>query len=59
MESFFGRLKDECEDACRFFGLKDAWRGLFEYIEVFYNRSRVHSGIGYQVPSCYIKPNAE
>ncbi len=56
MESFFGSLKDECDDAIDFFDLEDARSGLFDYIEIFYNRDRMHSGIGYQIPACYIKP---
>lgn len=58
MESFFGTLKDEYEeDAYLWFNdLDDARRGLFDYIEVFYNRHRMHSGIGYQVPACYTPP---
>lgn len=55
MESFFSSLKDEYDDEpvfC-FTGLEDARSGLFEYIDVFYNHDRMHSGIGYQVPACY------
>jgi transposase InsO family protein len=26
---------------------------LFDYIEVFYNRQRLHSGLGFQTPACY------
>jgi len=53
MESFFSSLKQEYKEALEFCGLDDARSGLFEYIEVFYNRNRMHSSIGYQVPKCY------
>jgi len=53
MESFFGRLKDEYEDIFWFCTLDEARSGLFGHIEIFYNRDRMHSGIGFQVPACY------
>lgn len=58
MESFFGTLKDEYEEdlAMWFIDLEDARMGLFDYIELFYNRARMHSSIGYQVPACYTPP---
>jgi transposase InsO family protein len=54
MESFFSSLKKEYEEALEFTDLDDARSGLFDYIEIFYNRERMHSGIGYQVPACYM-----
>jgi len=30
-----------------------ARRAVFEYIEVFYNRRRLHSGLGYLSPTDY------
>lgn len=58
MESFFGSLKDEySEDEVLWFrDLYEARDGLFDYIDLFYNRNRMHSGIGYQVPACYTPP---
>ena len=32
---------------------EDARRSLFEYIEVFYNRQRLHSTLGYRSPADY------
>ncbi|MCL4463299.1 MAG: IS3 family transposase, partial [Firmicutes bacterium] len=32
-----------------------ARRSIFEYIEVFYNRTRLHSAIGYNSPEEYEK----
>ena len=53
MESFFSRLKVELVYAEDFKTSEQAYRGLFEYIEVFYNRVRRHSSLGYQSPSQY------
>ena len=60
MESFFSSLKDEYdeEEVLWFRDLDDARSGLFDYIDLFYNRNRMHSGIGYQVPACYMPPVA-
>ena len=49
MESWFGTLKTELsEDFANPF---DAKRQLFDYIEVFYNRKRMHSSLGYVSPA--------
>ena len=32
---------------------EEARRSLFEYIEVFYNRQRLHSTLGYRSPAAY------
>ena len=31
--------------------LRESRRLIAEYIEVFYNRTRIHSGIGYKTPA--------
>lgn len=56
MESFFGTLKQELVHDARWSGLKDARPAFNEYIEVFYNRTRFHSAIGYLTP---IKADSE
>lgn len=48
-ESFFATLKREIEFNV-FQNLKDAKNNLFEYIELFYNRQRLHSFLGYVSP---------
>jgi transposase InsO family protein len=50
MESFFASLKKELVHRQRFRTHAQAKAAIFGYIEVFYNRQRCHSGIGYQTP---------
>lgn len=53
MESFFGSLKDECLGK-HIYGSYDEARGaIFTYIEVYYNRIRRHSTLGYVSPFIY------
>jgi putative transposase len=53
MESFFKTLKAEMVYHCQFATRKEAMGRIFEYIEVFYNRQRRHSSLGYQSPEAY------
>ncbi len=50
MESFFHTLKVELIHRERYLTRLSAKRAIFEYIEVYYNRKRKHSAIGYQTP---------
>jgi transposase InsO family protein len=50
IESFFSRLKNELIHHCHYRTRDEARRDIFEYIEVFYNRQRVHSALGYRSP---------
>ena len=50
MESFFSSLKTELVHRTRFRTRAEARAALFEYIEVFYNRQRLHSSLGYRTP---------
>lgn len=50
-ESFFHTLKTELIHHCRFETREEAKQQIFEYIEVFYNRQRKHSTVGYQTPA--------
>jgi len=52
-ESFFHSLKTELTHHCQFKTRKDAQQMIFEYIEVFYNRERIHSANGYLSPVDY------
>ena len=53
MESFFGTLKDECVGDSIYPSHEHARRSLFEYLEVYYNRQRRHSSLGYVSPMAY------
>jgi transposase InsO family protein len=50
MESFFASLKTEHVHLVRFRTREEAKAAVFEYLEVFYNRVRLHSGLGYRTP---------
>lgn len=50
MESFWSRLKTELTHHEMYPTRQEARRSIFEYIEVFYNRRRRHSAIGYKSP---------
>ena len=49
-ESFFGTLKQECAHWTSWESVDDAREEMQCYIEGFYNRRRLHSGIGYMTP---------
>ena len=57
-ESFFGTLKTEWVDDEDYRTREQAKQSLFEYIEVFYNRQRRHSYLGYVSPNEYEQANA-
>jgi putative transposase len=50
MESFFASLKKEHVHQSNFQTREDAKPAVFDYIEVFYNRQRLHSRLGYRTP---------
>jgi transposase InsO family protein len=52
-ESFFHSLKTELVHHERFKTRAEANQAIFEYIEVFYNRQRLHSSNGYLSPVNY------
>jgi putative transposase len=55
MESFFGTLKCELIHDRHYRTRAEARQDIFEYIEVFYNRQRRHSSLGYLSPVAYEK----
>lgn len=50
-ESFFNSLKNERVHARRYLSREEARADVFDYIEVFYNRSRRHSALGGKSPA--------
>ncbi len=50
-ESFFHSLKTELIHHENFLTRKQANEKIFEYIEIFYNRQRLHSSNNYMSPS--------
>ena len=49
-ESFFSSLKNELTHHCDFKSRDEARAAIFYYIEVFYNRKRIHQSLGYRTP---------
>ena len=50
VESFFATLKTELIHRRSFLTRAEARSAIVEYIEVFYNRQRRHSALGYRTP---------
>lgn len=50
IESFWGKLKTEMVNHRRFATKEEARVAVFEYIEMFYNRKRLHAALGYVSP---------
>jgi transposase InsO family protein len=50
MESFWSTLKHELVYRTEFVTRAQAQRAIFDYIEIFYNRQRLHSTLAYYSP---------
>jgi transposase InsO family protein len=50
MESFWSSLKNERVHRCAYQTRAEARQSIFEWIEVYYNRVRLHSSLGYKSP---------
>jgi len=55
MESFYRTLKIELIYQRKYETKIQTQRNIFTYIEIFYNRERLHSSIGYHSPEEYGK----
>lgn len=53
MESFWATLKTELVNHEEYATHEQARQSIFEYIEVFYNRQRLHSSLGYTSPEAF------
>lgn len=58
MESFYSTLKTEWLHHRRFATRAQARSSLFDYLELFYNRKRLHSSLGYRSPAAFEKDAA-
>ena len=58
VESFFSRFKVECIYGSNFKSINQAKVEIFEYIEIFYNRKRRHSALGYVSPMQFEQLNS-
>jgi len=58
-ESFFSTLKLELIHRRTWRDVHDVRQAVFEYIEVFYNRRRLHSSLGYKPPALVEKEYAQ
>ena len=54
-ESFFSTIKGEWLDHHRFLTRDEARAAAFDFIEIFYNRQRRHSSLGYMSPEEYAR----
>jgi transposase InsO family protein len=58
VESFFSRFKVECIYGSNFKSINHAKVEIFEYIDIFYNRKRKHSALGYVSPMQFEQLNS-
>lgn len=54
-ESFFSRIKTEILEGGKFANFEDAYTEIFEYIEVYYNKKRIHSSLNNDFPERFEK----
>lgn len=55
MERFFGSLKSERTDGVQYVTREQAKNDVIDYIEMFYNNTRLHSSLNYQSPMVFEK----
>ena len=53
LESFFATLEKELLQGATFATRRQARAAIFDYVEGFYNRRRLHSALGYLSPAQY------
>lgn len=53
MEAFWGKMKYEWLEDKHFKTREEARAAVFEYVEIFYNRQRIHESNGYLTPDEY------
>lgn len=58
-ESLFSRFKTELLQKGKFRNMEDATTECFDYIELYYNKLRLHSSLGYKSPMSFEKLQSE
>lgn len=58
MEAFWSSLKGELVHGAGFSSRQHARTALFEYLEIYYNRKRIHSALDYQSPEAFERARA-
>ena len=53
IESFWGRMQTELLNRQKWRTRIELANAIFEYLEIFYNRQRRHSALGYLTPTEY------
>ena len=53
VESFFSSVKRECIYRKQYDTIEEVKTDMFAYIELFYNRKRIHASLGYLSPVEY------
>lgn len=53
MERFFRTLKEECTSRLPLMTREELKGVVFDFVEVFYNRQRIHSALGYLTPAAF------
>ena len=59
VESFFATLKEELTCRRKYATIEDEKTDLYRYIELFYNRKRLHSTLDYMSPVVYRLANSQ
>ena len=54
-ESFHASLKKQKLYQMKLYNYEDAYKAIYDYIEGFYNPTRLHPSIGYQSPKDFEK----
>jgi len=59
METFWGKMKYEWLYGFRFRTRDEARAAVFEYVQIFYNRNRLHASNGYLTPEEYYNASSK
>lgn len=52
-ENFYATAKKECIYLKKYATIEEVKKDVYEYVELFYNRKRMHSALGYMSPVEY------